>query len=884
MKDCIIAVKRTPDGLVAVVSRRHHDFWKALYSDNLIELVEMYSFVEEPQDYLKKTWPKYFEKYSSSWKAVSKVRTWNADLLYHVLRVLLTTVPVFPRKNLRLPLLDLETEQATPKKTAANPRGLRAKKGKEQKSKSLPEIDLRPYLCDPKSVSTILYKLKPYWQDAIDRLRKSKFDVSTLAQTPKFTVEPYLRFHHSGSSNVKRTKLPRNFIQFLLFWLSNLPWRKLKKFLSLYYKLRLERDETLLGAVSRLLAHCEPEQALVWLQIARDLPAGKRYSFLLILLERETWDLDFKKYPPKAIGDLCAMIPYSHLEDRMDDLFWNLNSNVSIQCLVAGYKLAEKYGWDYHLVLAGDCPNYPTKKTENLIQWLKCKSSWLPLGIWKKFGVHKDWGILILRPEWKQYSPETARYFIERFFVWVDDHKRGELKKRKALQFLNNIDNALQNMSKEYHSDFFKHLAEIYETLDNKDTFEKYLKPICELFIRLAQKPIPYSTLYSHTSLTTLIQLTRGNIRQRFINAPNTSFLKLDKACETGNKKDRVSWGLYNLTDQLPEFVVNSFIHFPGKLIKVTERLGSMRFINRHETVKQFARHQLLKVDFQKVSPRQLYRLVERYRQSGMTHPVPKKLQDHFKEKIKLNETRIQGYHEKSKNNFLSFVLDILNQHVLDTMSRFYPSAKEKDNWEHTLQFLNWVDTNRRGLKNFLKAYFGGNNHYVENHPETKKWFAKHKRIDKDLWNQGILFCRRTEKHGPVHIELESDPLEILKMGTYVGSCLSLGGSYAYSAVAVLLDLNKQVLYARDQNNKVLGRQLVALSENDELVCFEVYPLTASSRIKNLFFEYDIDFSKALDIDLHEGKFSKHKEYEIKQILSKHWSDDYAWNKIAPDA
>ena len=123
MKDCVLAVKRTPEGLVAVVSRRQHDFWKSLNDDNLVELAEMYKFVEEPQERLKKIWPKYFEKYSDSWQAVSKARVWDAELLYHILRVLLTTVPVFPEKSPRLPILDLEVDSPAPKKTAANPRG-----------------------------------------------------------------------------------------------------------------------------------------------------------------------------------------------------------------------------------------------------------------------------------------------------------------------------------------------------------------------------------------------------------------------------------------------------------------------------------------------------------------------------------------------------------------------------------------------------------------------------------------------------------------------------------------------------------------------------------------------------------------------------------------
>lgn len=883
MDDLFLSVKRTPGGLVAVLSRRQNDYWNALYSDNLVELLEMYTFAEEPHEYIKKIWPDYNEKYSASWEALSTVRTWNADLLYHVLKVLINTAPVFPESNLRLPVLDLETPQPLPKKTAANPRGVLARKGKKQKPKSIPEIDLRPYLCDPKNVSAILFKLKPFWKEVMKRFQKNNPTIFFSAKPPAFTVEPYLAFRHPGSGNVKRTELPPKFAQYFLIWLTDLPWKKVKAFLSIYHELKLEHDETLLGAAVRLLASSELEQALAWLRIARDLPSGKRYSFLLILIEREAWNIDFKFYPPKAIRDLCMMIPYSHLENRLDDLFLNIDNHISLSFLEAGFKLAEQYGWDNHLALGCDCPAYPVKKVEDLIQWLNCKSSWMALSIWKNFSTHRDWGSIILRPEWNQYPSKTAKKFVERFLLWVDDHKRGELKKQKALRFLLTIDKALETLPQKYHSDFLSHLAEIYEDLYDKDLFEKYLQPICDLLIRLSDKAIPYSSLNSLTPLTTFIQLTRGNARQRFLNSPSSSFLKLNKFCENVNKMDCVSWGLYNLIDHLPELTVDLFIRFPGKLIKTANRLGTMKFINRHKAVQQFTRHPLLKVEIENISPKRLHQLIEKYRQPDMIHPVPRKLQDHFKGKITLSDSRILGYHEKSKTNFLSFVLDVLDQHILDTLSLFHPAAKEKENWEHALQFLNWVDSNRRGFKSFLKAYFGGDNHYVENHPATKRWFSKHKKINRDLWNQGILFCRKTSKYGPVRIELEKDPLEILKMGTYVGSCLSLGGSYAYSAVAVLLDLNKQVLYARDQNNRVLGRQLVALSEKDELVCFDIYPVNSTNIIKNLFFEYDIDFAKALDIDLYEGDFSKHEDgYPIQRILSKEWWNDGAWDKIAP--
>jgi hypothetical protein len=91
-------------------------------------------------------------------------------------------------------------------------------------------------------------------------------------------------------------------------------------------------------------------------------------------------------------------------------------------------------------------------------------------------------------------------------------------------------------------------------------------------------------------------------------------------------------------------------------------------------------------------------------------------------------------------------------------------------------------------------------------------------------------------------------------MGTYVGSCLGLGGICADSSAAVLLDINKQVVYARDQHGKVIGRQLLAISKEDELVCFSVYPLSMKTEFQTLFMKYDRAFANLLGLPLYQEK------------------------------
>jgi hypothetical protein len=120
-------------------------------------------------------------------------------------------------------------------------------------------------------------------------------------------------------------------------------------------------------------------------------------------------------------------------------------------------------------------------------------------------------------------------------------------------------------------------------------------------------------------------------------------------------------------------------------------------------------------------------------------------------------------------------------------------------------------------------------------------------------------------------------------MGTYVGSCLGLGGICADSSAAVLLDINKQVVYARDQHGKVIGRQLLAISKEDELVCFSVYPLSMKTEFQTLFMKYDRAFANLLGLPLYQIPREEGWEstrYEIEDILSKDWWDDGPWDSL----
>ncbi len=223
--------------------------------------------------------------------------------------------------------------------------------------------------------------------------------------------------------------------------------------------------------------------------------------------------------------------------------------------------------------------------------------------------------------------------------------------------------------------------------------------------------------------------------------------------------------------------------------------------------------------------------------------------------------------------------LDFIEQQVIMALSQTLPvPAVTKKKARHALQLLGSLDDNRRGLRRFLRAYWTGDQQYLLRHPKTQHWFRRHPRVNATLWLNGISFQTKVTTELGVSLGLEKDPLEVLRLGTDVGSCLGLGGLCDYSAAAVLLDVNKQVLYAWDRHGSVVARQLIALSKEDQVVCFNVYPESSPAPIKALFRAYDVAFAEALRLARYIPKSHYDRDYDIEHILSETWWDDALWN------
>lgn len=122
-------------------------------------------------------------------------------------------------------------------------------------------------------------------------------------------------------------------------------------------------------------------------------------------------------------------------------------------------------------------------------------------------------------------------------------------------------------------------------------------------------------------------------------------------------------------------------------------------------------------------------------------------------------------------------------------------------------------------------------------------------------------------KNETLFIALEKDPLEILKMGAPFKTCLSPWDFNFFSAVANALDVNKNVLYAKDIQGNIRARCLIALTDSGEILAFRPYAHDPDLKFKELV----ADFLKRLADRMHTVVVD---DGRVSELISPEWYDD----------
>lgn len=844
----LIGIIRDRGALTARLARRNiaPDFESREAVARAAEAGGWYEIVEFPLDALE---PALFPKKArlrAAWEALGHVSGPTAETRAHLRLTLAETVLGGPSPEALPPVaLGPETPEPRVKPTAAHPRAYQGTKHKPPKGKVPPTTDLRPVLCGTKHLSLL--------GDAEAAQSAAEARLPGLLRT---SLYPLVR-RQTGA--------------------------EVSEALALYWALGLDCNPARLAAVAFLFSLHVCSNTHGWCRFVAALPEEHRTPLLHLLIASGAYAVNVQA-PSPSFGDQLAEVLNG--ADPLYRAYWllhGLTTGIAPDYLVAGYRLEDSYrqhkNYGFHQISRSG--HFPAQAVERFWEHLASDADFYPgfaLVLWHQCGERDGLGELIETLDWERYTPEIAYRYLGLYsdYSWDDltpeasAAKWPVVREQKAA-----IETLLQGVPEDYQRKCLLHLEEYLWQWDKPEELAANLPAAYVLTKRLCRPPFDKNSDPSEVLTDFLAELTPP-LRERFLHAPDASFRRLEEACRRQNDTRLIGRGTYALTRTLPGFSVRCFEAYPALLLKVAKLLGCLPLPVREAVAAPFRASPLFAQDLAALALADAAALVEAHRDPQVFHPIPPRLREHLAGTRTLAPAALAQATGQMGTQALRAGLEMLERAALRTLEEGYAVEAQPGAVRHALQMERMADENRQPLRKFLRAYWTGQTRYIEDHPQTQRWLAAHPRVNLSVWLQGVSDQRELDVFGRVTLAVESDPLEALKLGTYVGSCLGLGGGFTHSAAAAVLDINKQVVYARDARGTVLARQLVALAEDDRLVCFSVYPLGVKPELAALFAGYDRRLSQALGLPLHGA--SGEEDYEIARILSHAWWDDCAWD------
>jgi hypothetical protein len=149
---------------------------------------------------------------------------------------------------------------------------------------------------------------------------------------------------------------------------------------------------------------------------------------------------------------------------------------------------------------------------------------------------------------------------------------------------------------------------------------------------------------------------------------------------------------------------------------------------------------------------------------------------------------------------------------------------EENPDWDNALHLYYTTRKNKRLLRELLRHEARGDREWIRQHPANQSFAerASAAGVDVDVWlgphERTLVLPGETWT-----AYAETHPLKVLQMGNLFGTCLSVGDVNAFSTIANAVEVNKRVLYLRNDRGHVIGRKLIVLTRQGELVGFRSY-------------------------------------------------------------
>jgi hypothetical protein len=767
-----------------------------------------------------------------AWEALGRVGRLDATVLERVRTVLDHTVLDGTADDADVPPLAFEPEPRPFRPTAANPRAYKGTKDRPPKVRRPRPLDLRPHLARPRDVGVLLRELG--------------------AKDPP-----------------SPPAVPAHFLRGFFPSLRAAPKGHLGRWLALYRGLDLDAQGPLRRALSRLAVLGPP--ALPWAELLLEMPPERRMGFVDLVLETGVATEACPKPVIRRAGELSSDLVFRQWTHA---LLQTLKTGGDVPYLLTGFELAQEYDDRHEFEPVGQSGFAPLEGIRAAVDHT-C-SEYLALKLWKACGAF-DLARLIRSSEWRQLPPSTARRFLDLVTgLMYEDELSPDERSAKAATLEGMAESIVQRllaMEERYQGKALAFLHELAWFWDRPDLLAGYLSDGLDLLDRICR---PHFGPEGHAEHV-LVVLTNFDESdwQRLRKAPDDVLRRIEAACRRRNDAELIAAGLHPLSRAASELTATGILRETSAVLRTAKVLGGLGRSLRKEVRSKWLAHPLLQVGVEGLSTKELVGLlVEEV-------PVSRKLKGYAKGEVQLTPAQVERGWRELLTALPTARWTLLRRLAVDRLASTLGPKDRGPNVLHAIRLYGNIDENRRALRRFLQAHFKGDREYLRRHPLNGAWLKALKRLDGRAWLEGMRLEGRLRDGRPLTLQVELDPIEALRLGTVVGSCTGLGGRFAFSAAAVVLDLNKHVVYARTAQGSVLARQLIGVSEDERLVCFEVYPTTASPELKRLFRDFDVAFAARLGVELHRPSSDDHAKVE--RLLSRDWWDDGAWDPEADE-
>ena len=787
----------------------------------------------------------------AAWNALALVTAWDAATAEHVLTVLRLTVPSGDDAG-EIPALGEEVHPApAPRATAARPRAYRGTRYRPPKTPRPEPVDLRRYLLARRHIDQV-----------IDLLRERSPQLAALSRDAD-PYEPWFAL----------TVLPR---------LASQPRSVVNELAALGRALDLQRDEALRATlVGVLIAADDADRAVGWWSHVLAQEPARRL---------ETAQMIHASGVAARDPDLSAEVMTEVARAEPSRRWWfyrGLASGATPAYMLAGLRLADglpSFRIDEAPAGCDDVEAIVRATVERLAVAMGRDSGpeFWTAHLWRLCGEQPGLVRLLESPAFGVLVPPAAFWLLRLAGSprWTPETMAREI----PVLSQGVLDIAARAVAVEpgYQLKLVEDITGVYwPACDDGRDFAEAIDRSLRFAGRVARAPFAAEPVIG-PAVRWLAWLDPQHL-DALLAAPDASFLALERACRRENDARLLGRGLEVLSARQPALVTVAFTAVPNALFATADALAALSRETQAEVIDRYERTELAAASLGGLPLDRLVEAVSEVARAGGPDPVRRALRQHLAGDRRLSEAQVRGHHVRIVAALEEVRLAAIRQEAERALAaRANLERIESSAVRHALAMIGEADENRRQLRRLLTAYFAGDREWRLRHPATRAWLARHPRLDQDAWLGGFTTHGRIEGLGEITLAAETDPLEALKAGTYVGTCLGRGGGLSWSAAAIVLDVNKHVVYARDDRGSVVGRQLLAISEADELVCFSPYGASHADALALLFRDFDRALSGRLGLPVFADRGEPERSYEIASILSRHWWDDFSWDLEEP--